>query len=75
MELVIAILVFWGFVLVRTAFGLLWNDVLCNKALAEDGPSTWYLRSSPTDWIFNPLRWYMWTPGQYERFLRKRYPN
>ena len=69
----IILLTFLVFLMFRCIAGLIWNEVLfCHFAEEiENGMHTpWYITANPGDFIFKPKRWYMWTPGQYERFLK-----
>lgn len=78
MATIIILFAFAGFGIIRCFAGLYWNEVLCTRALREakgGGSATWYINAEPFDFIFNPMRWYIWTPAQYEKFLKSRYSN
>lgn len=70
--------------MLRCLAGLWWIDALrdesCNEIMACSSEKElktrdqWYSRSNVYFWIFNPLSWYMWTPHQYKKYL-KRHKN
>jgi hypothetical protein len=76
------ILLIMVFIFIRLLFGVWENIVNADKAHAElfmaetgkemDEAAGWYFDSSVEDFVFNPFRWNIWTPAQYEKFLKGR---
>lgn len=63
-------LVYFSIAFVRGIFAMWWIIELYYVAKKCHG--SWYSKTSVFDYNFNPLRWSIWTPTQYRRFVENK---